>query len=167
MIKPAQLYSSELKKLFYEIAYDERFKFLEGCSYSDEYKPSESSWGSHEFVSIINDIVIGYMRYSISRDNYNVKSLQVVNFTFKPNIIFARDLYEVMHNIFEKYNFNKISFQCVIGNPIEKTYDKLIKKYNGNIVGIHKKHMRLMDGKLYDCKIYEILREDYFKSNSK
>ena len=58
----------------------------------------------------------------------------------------------------------KLEFTVVVGNPIEKTYDKLIKKYGGNIVGVKHKNCKLIDNKYYDEKIYEIFREDYIKN---
>jgi hypothetical protein len=68
-------------------------------------------------------------------------------------------------DIFEKYRFNKLNFTVARGNPIEKTYDKLIKRYNGRIVGILEQEARLIDGRLYDVKEYELLADRYFGRN--
>jgi hypothetical protein len=54
----------------------------------------------------------------------------------------------------------------VIGNPIEKSYDKLIHKYGGRVVGTYKQHTKLIDNKLYDEKFYEIFRDDYIKNKA-
>ena len=67
-------------------------------------------------------------------------------------------------DIFEKYNFRKLSFYVVVGNPIEKSYDKMCERYGGRIVGVKRKNTRLIDGKYYDEKLYEILKEDYMKA---
>lgn len=74
---------------------------------------------------------------------------------------FGKDLVQVIKDIFYKYNFRKLTFTVFVGNPIEKSYDKMVNKYGGRIVGIQKKHTRLQDGKYYDEKIYEIMREDF------
>jgi hypothetical protein len=58
-------------------------------------------------------------------------------------------------------------FGVIVGNPIEKTYDKLIEKYGGKICGYAKEDIKLFDGKLYDLKNYEIMREDYIKAKEK
>lgn len=163
MLKSAQLYTDQLKQLFIKISHDDKFKYLRNCSYMDEYKPTESTWNNHEFVSVINGQVIGYINYDINRDSYHVSGIALVNFTLRPNYIFAKDIKTVFKNIFEKYGFNKIKFTCIVGNPVESSYDKLIKKYNGRIVGVFKNDCRLMDGKYYDLKNYEILKEDYLK----
>ena len=44
---------------------------------------------------------------------------------------------------------------------IEKTYDKMVKKYGGNIIGIKRDEAKLIDGKFYDLKLYEILADEY------
>ena len=56
----------------------------------------------------------------------------------------------------------------VIGNPIEKSYDKMVKKYGGRIIGTYKEDVKLIDGEYYDKKLYEILSSEYFNAiNSK
>jgi len=159
----AQKYEDQLKLLFANITFDERFMFLSGASYRDVYRVSDSTWGQHEFVSIYKNEIIGYFKYTINRDSYYANNLQIVNFTCKPNIIFSKDLKQCLTNIFEKYKFRKLSYCCFIGNPIEKSYDKMTIKHGGRIVGIEKEASRLLDGNFYDCKLYEILKKDYKK----
>ena len=74
---------------------------------------------------------------------------------------------QAITDIFEKYNFRKLNFAVVIGTPVEKHYDRLIKRYGGRIVGVRKQNCRLIDGKYYDEKLYEIMRDDYFESRGK
>ena len=45
-------------------------------------------------------------------------------------------------------------------------YDKIIKKYGGNIVGIQHDSTKFDDGKYYDVKEYEIMKTDYDKYKS-
>jgi len=100
------------------------------------------------------------------RSSDKVSSLGIINF-YDKNLTFSRDLYKFLKDLFEKYNFRKIEFNVVIGNPIEKMYDKYIDKYGGSIVGIRKESTRLQDGKYYDVKIYEIFRENYLGLKNK
>ena len=60
-----------------------------------------------------------------------------------------------------------MEFDVICGNPVEKSYDKMVAKYGGRVIGIRKRVATLMDNKLYDSKSYEILREDYLKSKQK
>lgn len=57
-----------------------------------------------------------------------------------------------------------MNFIVVVGNPIEKSYDKMIKKYGGRIVGTYKEDVKLIDGEYYDKKLYEILASEYFST---
>ena len=82
-------------------------------------------------------------------------------FRSKPNLIFAKDLKQFLTNIFEKFQFRKLSYCCFVGNPVEESYDKMTLRHGGKIVGIEKEHFKLMDGNYYDCKLYEILKKDY------
>jgi hypothetical protein len=106
-------------------------------------------------------VVIGYIEYNISRTSNSISSLSIINFT-DDKVTFAMDLKHVLTDIFEKYKFRKINFSVIIGNPIEKSYDKMVKKYGGRIVGTYKDDVVLIDGEYYDRKTYEILASDYF-----
>lgn len=159
MIDIAQKYTDVLKLRFADIVYDEKYKFFNN-GWSDEYKPSNSTWDTHEFVSIYKGEVIGYIAYSINRNEYDVSGLKAVNFS-NNKITFGNDLIHIVKDIFVKFGFRKLSFGVYVGNPIEKSYDKMIKKYGGRIVGVKKEDVRLSDGEFYDFKMYEIFKRDY------
>ena len=74
---------------------------------------------------------------------------------------------KAIDDIFVKFNFNKINFDVIVGNPAEAMYDKFIKMCKGRIVGTLKKHIKLMDGWIYDTKIYEITRDNWIKNRNK
>lgn len=90
-------------------------------------------------------------------------SLGVINFSDN-KIIFGMDLGQTLMDIFEKFKFRKLRFSVIVGNPIEKSYDKMVSKYGGRIVGTYYKEQKLIDGEIYDQKLYEILREDYMEA---
>lgn len=165
MLDIAINYAEQVKLKFRQTWFKERYKYWTGTNYSDEWNPVESTWVDHQFVSERNGEVIGYIGYGIDRASGDVAHhLNIINFEEKPSITFARDLGQALTDIFEKYNFRKLSFYVVVGNPIEKSYDKMCERYGGRIVGIKRKNTRLIDGKYYDEKLYEIFREDYMKS---
>jgi hypothetical protein len=162
MLDVAQKYSNELKLKFDNIMYDLKYQYYES-GYSDEYTPSNTNWNLHEFVSLDNEgNILGYIIYSISRNSYTACCLKIINFS-NNKITFGKDVFKAINDIFTKYNLNKLSYGVYIGNPIEQTYDKLTKKYGGRIVGTKLKDARLLDGKYYDFKMYEILRDDYLE----
>ncbi|WP_341877608.1 hypothetical protein [Defluviitalea saccharophila] len=161
MLKPAQLYTNELKKKFWEIAFEDKYMFVND-GYSEDYQPSNNTWNEHEFVSI-SDIgeLLGYIRYNVNQRSEVVSGLCAINFS--NSIIYARDLFKAIDDVFRKYKYRKLKFGVFIGNPVEKTYDKLINKYGGRIIGISKADAKLLDGEWHDYKYYEIFREDYLK----
>jgi len=166
MLDVAGKYEQELQNLFANIMFNDKYKFYLGSSYMDKYKPYESTWNGHEFVSIHDRKIIGYMGYTIDRDANFAYSLRVINFEDK-NLLFSKDLKRFLQNIFEKFNFRKLKFGVVVGNPIEKAYDRICLKFGGRIVGTYKQDTKLFDGQYYDWKMYEIFREDYLKSKIK
>ena len=122
------------------------------------------TWNRHQFVSLDKEgNVIGYISYSISRADNSAHSLSIMNFSDN-KVVFGMDLGQALKDIFEKYKFRKLNFIVVVGNPIEKSYDKMIKKYGGRIVGTYKEDVKLIDGEYYDKKSYEILASEYFSS---
>ena len=163
MLDVAIKYSDKLNEKMYDIWFKDKYKYYNYDTYYRTFEPEKETWNRHEFVSLDKDgNVIGLIKYSVSRQTYNASGFGAINFTDN-KITFGMDLGQVLKDIFEKFKFNKLSFCVVIGNPIEKSYDKMIKKYNGRIVGIEYKETKLIDGEYYDVKDYEILRDDYMK----
>lgn len=164
MLKLAYTYKDKLNIEFQKIVYKDKYKFYNSDNYWNyNLKPSEDSWNDIELVSVDEqDNVIGYFRAGISRTSDKISSLGIINF-YNTNMVFSKDLYQFLIDLFEKYNFRKIEFTVVIGNPIEKMYDKYTKKYGGSIIGVKRASTKLHDGKYYDVKYYEIFREDYLR----
>lgn len=164
MIDIALKYADDLKKLYISTWNNEKYKYYNYRSFYELPKFAESTWDGHDFVSINkNGDIVGAIGYAINRPTESVCGLGILNFT-DDKITFGRDVLQAIKDIFEKYNFRKLSCCVVIGNPIEKTYDRLIAKYGGRIIGIEKEETKLCDNKYYDVKRYEILREDYMKT---
>lgn len=166
MLEPAIKYRDQLEKLQYNIWFNDKYKYWNCSAYYETMKIDEDTWNKHQFVSVLHGKVIGYISYNISRNENNVHTLSIMNFTDN-KITFGVDLGHALRDIFEKYHFNKLNFCVVIGNPIEESYDKMIKKYGGRIVGTYKDDVKLIDGKYCDRKLYEIFASEYFKSIKK
>ena len=164
ILKLAYTYRDELQEKYSEIIFKDKYKYYNCCNWwGYEVKLPEDSYNSLDFVSVDkNDEVIGYLRACIDRSSNFVDSLAVINF-YDINITFSKDFYKFLIDLFTKFNFRKVSFTVVIGNPAEKLYNKYIEKYGGRIVGIEKEDVKLQDGEYYDKKLYEIFREDFLK----
>lgn len=170
MLDLAHKYEEEIRNRMYDTWYDEKYKFYYSSSYHTPYESPNSKdgdWCCREFVSLDSQHrIIGLISYEIVRDYDLVMNFGAINFSDN-KVTFGMDLAQVIDDIFCKFNMRKIEFNVVVGNPIEKSYDRLIKKYNGRIVGIRHKHCKLMDNKYYDDKIYELFREDYIATKIK
>ena len=165
MLEPAIKYRNQLESVQYDIWFNDKYKYWNSNVFYDSMQIDTDTWGRHQFVSVNNGEVLGYIEYSISRTNNSVSSLSIMNFSDN-KIVFGKDLIQALKDIFVKYRFRKINFSVIIGNPIEESYDRMIEKYGGRIVGIYKDDVVLIDGKYYDRKLYEILASEYFNAAS-
>jgi RimJ/RimL family protein N-acetyltransferase len=166
MLDIALKYTDQLKRLHLDTWHNDKYKYYNYRCYWELPKLSENTVDGHDFVSLNSKgEIIGAIGYCILRDLESVCGLGIINFTDDPT--FGKDVLQSIKDIFEKFNFRKLNFCVVIGNPIEKTYDRLAAKYGGRIVGIEKEETKLADNKYYDVKRYEILRKDYMKAKEK
>ena len=166
MLEPAIKYKDQLEKIQYELWFNDKYKYWNCGCYYDTITIEDSTWNKHQFVSVLNGEVLGYISYGISRQNDRIDSLSIINFSDN-KFVFAKDLHQALKDIFEKYKFRKMTFSVVIGNPIEESYDKMIAKCGGRIIGIYKEDVKLADGEYYDLKTYEILASEYFNAVKK
>lgn len=162
MLEPAIKYKDQLEVLQFNTWFEDKYKYWNSNVYYDQWIIDQSSWNRHQFVSVHNGVVLGLISYNISRSENSVDRLSIINFSDN-KFIFGKDVMQAITDIFQKFHFRKLSFTVVIGNPIEKTYDRLVHQYGGRIVGIQKDEVKLMDGKYYDLKLYEIMASDLNK----
>ena len=161
MLELAYANQQELTKKFLEISFVDKYKYFDFTNFINyELNLSKDSWSSLEYVSKKDNEIIGYLRASINRSAGFVSSLGVANFGDK-NIEFAKDFYRFLEDLFMKFDFYKIRFDVVIGNPAEKMYDRFIKRYGGRIIGTYIKDTKLWTGEYCDVKSYEIFKENY------
>lgn len=163
MLKPAILYADVLPKMYQQICwFNDKYKYYNYNSYWHTFQIEDKTSDWHEFVSVdAKGEIVGYIHYYVDRYTLNCRNFGAINFTDNP--IFGKDLLQVIKDIFERFNFHKLQWGVVIGNPVEKTYDRLCEKYGGRILCIEKEETKLEDNKYYDVKLYELLREEYLK----
>ena len=163
MLKPAQLYESQLQQKVILTWNDKKYKWYHSW-YNSTVTIQRNDNNEIQLVSVNKeDEVIGFIEFYIDRPTNSVTGVSIINFS-DDIFTFGIDVKSAFINIFEKCNFNKINFHVVIGNPVEKQYDKLIKSFGGRIVGIYEDDIRLQDNRLYPRKVYEITRNNYYKT---
>lgn len=161
MLKPAIRYENWLTSKLRETWFDERYKYYYCSPYYTDEVMDNSTQVQHRFVSVGKlEELQGYISYNIDRETDTVISLGIVSFNVN-SFCFAADVHRAIKDIFDRFNFRKLIFSVVVGNPTEKQYDRLIQKYGGRIVGVHKAEVKLIDGHYYDLKVYEVLQQDY------
>ena len=139
----------EMEKKMRDTWGKEKYWYYHRCSYFSPQVIKEDTWTDTQFVSLNSaGEVTGYLGYGIDRECRYVTYLAIINFT-------------------DDISFGSNVMKMVKGNPVEQKYDRLIDRYGGRIVGVHKDHVMLPDGKYYDEKIYEISRDDYYVSRRK
>lgn len=168
MIKLAIGYSSKLNVAYQNIILDEKYKYYFPSAYMDlTIDLNNSTWNDLQFVSVNEyNEVIGYLGAHIDRTINSISSLKLLSFKGTGFSDFHNDIIEFIQMLFNKYNFDKINWSVVVGNPVEKSYDVLCHHCNGHIVGTFKNHTRLPDNSLCDMKYYEILKSDFIASRT-
>ena len=153
-------YETQLKEMFKDTWYDDKYKFYRG-SFNTDISFGDNDEYCRWFVSIHKGNIIGAITYSIDIHANSIWELGAINFS--DNIaVFGKDLAQVIDDIFVKFNHNRLGFCVTCGNPVEESYDRLMLQLGGRIVG-ERIEAIYIDGYLYDEKEYELLREDYLK----
>ena len=130
-----------------------------GCSNIDiPSDPNIFTWASELEVpnedGSVDKLCYGYLQYKIDYETRSVCRISMLSF-HKGTQEFLKDVYNKFLELYE--NFDRIEFTCVKGNPAERHYDRLIKKFNGNKVELHKSIIDT-NGILHDEIIYEIVK---------
>ena len=164
MLKNAMLYKEELKRAFYEVWYDPKYQYYFGSEFRWTIELSDSSGGSQprrDFVSVDKEgNLIGYIGYAFHSCVGLADSFGAINFT-DDKWTFSRDLKQVIDDIFMKFGMRTLEFCVICGNPIEKSYDKIVQKIGGDILCVRHARAKDLAGNILDDKMYEITREAY------
>lgn len=165
MLRLAYTYKDKLNQEYQKIAFNDKYKYYINDTYwSYNINVSDSSWNYVQMVSVDkDDNVIGYMSACCDRSKNQVTGLSILNFR-DLNYTFSKDLYTFLDLLFTKEKFMKMEWLVIVGNPAEAMYDRLVKKYGGNIIGSSHLSTKLPDGEYYDVKYYELMRDDYIGS---
>lgn len=156
MLKPAVLYKSEIeqrsKAMFYTMDY---FYYIGDISCGPIEIPDSPDSGLYQFASIDeNGDLIGFIGFRVDLYAHSVYNFGLLSFD-KGNLILARDLDTILHELLRNPTVHRLEWRVVVGNPVEKTYERFCKKHNGNVATLHK-ICRDMMGEYHDLKIFEV-----------
>lgn len=163
MLKPAQLYKDKLQEENIKSWYKTENIFWNGGSGDSQISIREDNYDCHQFVSVDKeDNVIGYITYAVDWSAMSADRFGIISFN-KGNIMFAKDIYSVICDLFEKYHMNRIQWYCFADNPAIRGYRNFIKKHGGKECAYYRQQAKLQDGKLHDGVGFEILAKEFHK----
>lgn len=162
----ANAVQDEVDKLIAETFDDPHYKYYHVNGYIDYKNENTSNWYKEEYVSVDSQgRIIGHFHARVDRNTRGITSIAAINFDKNgKGPLFALDFRRFMEKLFVERNYYRISFCVITENPIMKMYDRFIHDYNGREIGTFTRSERLSDGEFYDCKHYEMFREDFVKS---
>jgi hypothetical protein len=162
LLKLAYPYQAKLNAAWQAAVFKEKYQFYNvGTSWDYKISLEEGSWNKLQMVSVnVSDDVIGYLSADIDRCSNKISNIGAVNFG-NVNIIFAKDFYQFISELFTKHKFRKVEWYVVVGNPAERLYDKIIFKYGGRVIGVRRDSVITADGRIRDEKEYELFLKDY------
>ena len=118
----------------------------------------KDTWNNIQMVSVDSEGNIhGYFAVAVDEMLNRLHSMGVINYSHKCDIAFSKDFYQLLKYLFVDRGFYKLEWTVVIGNPIEKMYDRFCRKAGGNIIGISHDSIMLRDRKPYNEQHYEVL----------
>lgn len=163
MLKPAQLYREKLQEENIKAWYRPENIFWDGGSGDSQINIREDNYYCHQFVSVDkSDNVIGYISYAVDWAAMNADRFGIISFD-KGNVLFVKDVYTAICDLFEKYRMNRVSWYAFADNPAVRGYRNFIKKHGGRECAYHRQVAKLMDGRLHDSIEFEILAEEFHR----
>ena len=154
MLEPAVCYKDDIFENFKQYYYTDDLFYYNGnlgCWLPGIEEESEE--GHYDFAIVDNGICIGYFSYQVDFYSSNVYNFGLFSFD-RGNPIVGLDVFEEIEELI--CTFHRVSWRMVGGNPIEKNYDKLCKKYNGKKY-VLEDVMKDRYGNYHDEVIYEII----------
>lgn len=157
MLIPAILKKQEIENAFRKYYYSDEMMFETGSL--DNWLPeiSENPDGSRYQYAIVDNKakLIGYIDYTIDWYSSCAHRFGLISFD-KGNILIGKALKEIMDKLINEYHLHRIEWRMIGGNPVERSYDRFCKKYNGNKY-VLKDVFKDRQGKYHDDCIYEII----------
>lgn len=163
MLETAQLHKERLEKGLLKTWYDLDYMYYHSSTGSRTLAFDDDNYNKHAFASVGKDgVAIGYISYSVDWKSMVAHNFGIINFDKKRlSVTFAKDVYNAIRDIFYKYNLNKMEWFCYADNPALRGYRNFVKKFGGRECGYVRQSSKLMDGKLHDYVMFELMADDF------
>ncbi len=155
-------YAPQLQECYQAVLLNEKYRYYWHGASRNYFIPLEHNDNLKlQYVSVGTcDNVVGFLECNLNQDTMTAYNVTAMRFTPKYEPEFAADMYRfVVDLLFKQYGINRVVFNVIVGNPAEKLYDGICEKYGGRVIGTFSQETKLQDGKLYDVKYYEMMRD--------
>ena len=133
MLVPALYYKDEILKKFAKEMYSESYFYYMGYRHGHQLPKVDESDFNYRWAIVDEDKVIGYFAYRVNVDYGNsVTSFGLYSFRdedkniSRATVRLIEDVYNKMFELFSQYR--RVSWCVVSGNPVERTYDRLLEE---------------------------------------
>jgi hypothetical protein len=167
MLVPAICYKEELLKKFSKEIYTDRYFLYAGYPHSHQLPVIDDSDDNYRWAIVDKDpesddpsnlVPIGYLAYKVYSDTNSVENFGLYAFEDIPkSSCLGTDVRDKLIELINTYH--RVSWRMIGGNPIQHSYDWVVKKYNGNIVQLHDV-LKDSYGNYRDEFIYEIINPE-------
>ena len=159
MLVPAILKKNEILESFKRYYYSADMMYETGGL--NNWLPNiqeETESGRFQYAIVASsEKLVGYLDYYIDWYNSCAWRFGLISFD-RGNPIVGKDLFNELNKLIYDYRLHRIEWRMIGGNPVERSYDKFCKKFNGT-KHILKDAIKDKYGKYHDDIIYEIVNE--------
>ena len=159
MLIPAILKKNEIQEAFKRYYYSDDMMYETGSL--SNWLPNiqeETESGQYQFAIVdSHENLLGYLDYRIDWYNSCAHRFGLISFD-RGNPIVGKDLFNELNKLINDYKLHRIEWRMIGGNPVERSYDKFCKKYNGT-KHVLKDVVKDKYGKYHDDIIYEIIND--------
>ena len=151
----------ELTKLFTEHVYDKDIFLFVGYLHANTVPDFKLKQNMYQWAIVDkgylfkSEQTIGYFSYCIDTANDSAYGFSLYSFETNPNPVIGLSVYRKMEELIKSHH--RIEWRMIAGNPVQKHYDRFIKRFNGNRVQLHDA-IKDGDGIYRDEYIYEIVK---------
>lgn len=157
MLIPAVVKKNEILEAFKRCYYSEDMMYETGGlgnwlpNIQEETEPGRFQY------AIVNssEKLLGYLDYHVDWYSSCASRFGLISFD-RGNPIIGRDLFNEMNKLLYEYKLHRIEWRMIGDNPVEKSYDRFCKRFNGT-KHILRDAVKDKYGKYHDDIIYEII----------
>ena len=167
IIKPLYASIDDITAFLYAHQFDREYENMYIDNWFDVIEPKKDTWSQISFAFYTNDgVLAGWIKVGISHpvEVISVYSLVIIDKSLSVPIF--RNIEKFLKLRANKV-VPKITFKTLVGSKAELIWDKLIKKYNGEIEGISKNCALDQSGDYRDIKSYSIPNPKFIGNKGK